>query len=83
MAKRKINVPGRGETDVDEVGFRALQEFWNELLLDDGTTLRLKLVVTAVYSVPDAFDAEGNPTYVVRSTNVMAVNAPDSLRKKD
>ena len=83
MAKRKVNLPGRGEVEAEEVGFRPLQEFWNEYHLDDGTTLRLKLVLTTAYIVPDAYDAEGNPVYAVISTNVMAVNAPDNLRRKD
>jgi hypothetical protein len=83
VAKKKINVAGVGEVDAEQVGFRPVQEFWNEYHLDDGSTLRLKLVVTTVLRVPDMFDAEGNPAYLVNSTNVMAVDAPEDLRKKD
>jgi hypothetical protein len=83
VGTRRIDIPGRGPVDVNEIGFRPVQEFWSEYVLDDGTSVRLKLVVTAVYSVPDAFDADGNPMYLVNSTNVMAVNAPESLRRKD
>lgn len=66
---------------VDEVGFRPLGEHWNEYLLDDGTTVRVKLVVVSAYRIEDEYDAEGNPTYIVNSTNVMKVDAPDDLRK--
>jgi hypothetical protein len=83
VARKKIRIEGLGEVEADQVEFRPLQEFWNEYHLDDGSTLRLKLVVTAVYRIPDQFDAEGNPTYLVNSTNVMAVDAPEDLRKKD
>jgi len=83
MAKKKLNVGGLGEIEADQVGFRPVQEYWSEYHLDDGTTLRLKLVVTAIYRAPDMYDTEGNPTYLVNSTNVMAVDAPDELLKKD
>ena len=82
MGTRKMDIPGLGPTEVIEVGFRALGEHWNEYLLDDGTTVRLKLVVTTVYKVPDQYDAEGNPAYLISSTNVLATNSPDDLRQK-
>lgn len=82
MSRRTINLPGRGPTEVDEVGYRTLSdEFWNEYLLDDGTRVRIKLVVTEVLKLPGEFDVHGNPVYVVNSTNVMHVNAPGEQRK--
>jgi hypothetical protein len=76
----RINIPGSGEVEADEVEFEPLQEFWNEYRLADGTTLRLRLVLAAVYRVPGAQDAEGNPVYVARSTNVMSIETPDTHR---
>ncbi len=81
MAKRRINLPGRGPTEVDEIGFRPLAEHWNEYLLDDGTTVRTKLVMVSAYRLPDEYDAEGNPVYVLNSTNVVKTDSPDELRK--
>lgn len=80
MTVPRINIPGSGEIEADEVGFEPVQESWNEYRLDDGATLRLRLVLAAVYRVPGAQDAEGNPVYAARSTNVMSVEAPDTLR---
>ena len=80
--KRKIKLEG-GEVEAVEVGFRASGEHWNEYLADDGTIIRVKLVVTEVLRVVDQFDPEGNPGYVVKSTNVTAVSAPENLRKGD
>jgi hypothetical protein len=79
----RINIPGSGEIEVDEVDFEAVEECWNEYRLADGTILRMKLVVAAVYRIPGSFDATGNPTYAARSTNVMSVEVPDSLRREN
>jgi hypothetical protein len=79
--KRRINVPGRGEVDATEVGFRAGAEHWNEYLADDGSVIRLKLVATEILRIDDTYDADGNPSYVVKSTNVVSVSAPDNLRR--
>lgn len=79
----RINIPGSGEVEVTDVGFEPVQESWNEYRLEDGTTLRLRLVLAAVYRVPGSRDAEGNPVYVARSTNVMDVEAPDNLREEN
>lgn len=81
MSTRKINIPGMGPTEVVEVGFRPLAEHWNEYLLDDGTTIRLKGVVTVMYRVVDQYDDDGNPAYIVNSTNVAATKSPDAMRK--
>ena len=80
---RKVKITFAGqpvEAEVIEVGQST--ERWNEYLLEDGTVLKAKLVVTNVYRVDGQFDAEGNPVYVVHSTNVVSANAPGSLRRK-
>lgn len=83
MAKRTIDLPGRGLTEVEEVGYRTLSdEFWNEYLLDDGSRVRVKIVVTEVLRVPDEYDQQGNRVYILNSTNVMVINTPDEFRKK-
>lgn len=80
--KKTITVPGLGQTEVTEVGFRASGEHWNEYLVDDGTVLRVKLVATEVLRIDGQFDEEGNPAYIVKSTNVMNVSASDEKRGK-
>lgn len=56
-------------------------ERWSNIVLTDGTTIRLKPVVTDVIRLAGVFDAEGQPVYVVKSTNVMTVAAPATLLK--
>lgn len=85
MPERKKKVPNPlspGEmADGTELTFQSGGEHWNEYLVDDGTVIRIKLVVTDVVRVDDAFDQEGNPVYVVASTNILTVSAPDDLKK--
>lgn len=83
MPTQRINIPGRGDVEAEEVRISSAHEHWNEYLLEDGTTLRLKIVLSDVHRVPDVFDDEGDPLYVARSTNVMDVSVPESLRRKD
>ncbi len=57
-------------------------ERWTDVKLEDGTEIRLKPVITDVVRVPGLFDADDQPTYLVKSTNVMTVAAPESLAKR-
>jgi hypothetical protein len=72
-------------TDVEGVpiGIANTHENWNEVLLDDGTTLRMKTVITDVLRIeePPMADAEGNPVYVVKSANIVRANSPATLKR--
>jgi hypothetical protein len=81
--RRHIKLPNGDDAELESIGYRPQQEHWNSYLLDDGTVLRLKLVVTSVDKVLDKFDAEGNPIYATHSTNVVAVDAPASARRPE
>ena len=63
--------------------FQTGGEHWNEYLVDDGSVLRLKLVATEVIRLDGQFDQEGNPLYMVNSTNVLTVSAPEDLMHKE
>jgi len=56
-------------------------EKWNVYLLTDGTKLRLKAVAASIVRL-DEYLPTGEPIYIVNSTPVVAVDVPDSLRKK-
>lgn len=79
--KKRVNTPG-GPVEATELGFRSMGENWNEYLIDDGSVIRLKLVVTEVVRVDGQFDPEGNPVYLVKSANVSAISAPEELRRQ-
>jgi hypothetical protein len=62
--------------------FQTGGEHFNEYLVEDGTVIKLKLVVTEILRLDDEYDAEGNPVYLVASANVPFVSSPDELRQK-
>ena len=53
---------------------------WNEYQLEDGTTLKLLLVLRGVKRL-NKFEPRGTPTYVSKSINVVkAINVPKELK---
>jgi hypothetical protein len=75
-----INYKGR-QVDAVSIRYKSIREDWNEYDLEDGSTIRMKAIVSDVLSVPDEYDNEGNPVYVVKSTNMVVVSAPDHLKR--
>jgi hypothetical protein len=79
--KVKVNFGGE-EVEATPIDINQTNEHWNQYLLDDGTVLKMKLVATKVLRVDNKYDKEGNPLYIVQSTNVTSVSAPDNLKRK-
>ena len=77
----KFNLQGR-EVDGLEIRFKSVREEWNEYDLEDGTTIKLKAIVSNIVRVEGEYDAENNPVYVLKSANVAVVQSPDNLKKK-
>jgi len=71
MGIKSSGVPAPGKP----VNFEGVKEEWNEYLLEDGTRLRVKLVVTKILRT-NQIDPEGNPVYVITSQNVVGVYRP-------
>jgi hypothetical protein len=69
--------------DGTELGFRPTGEYWNEYLLDDGSVVRVKVVMTGVIRLDGMYDADGEPVYAVKHNNIMAVSAPEELRRQE
>ena len=80
--KRKVTLGDGRLVDATEVGFRASGEHWNEYLADDGTVIRIKLVVTEVLRVDGEYDSEGNPGYLIKSSNVTSISAAEVQRRQ-
>lgn len=75
--KRRVTGPDGQEADATEIGFRTHGEHWNEYLLDDGTVIRLKPVVTMITRIEGLVDEKGQPVYIVESSNVLSVSASE------
>ena len=82
MPETKIQITLNNQT-VDAVDVPILQsnEVWSEYNLEDGTTLRVKLVIGSIVRLSDQRDPEGNPIYLTKGTVVSVPIVPDSLRK--
>ena len=64
--------------DVDEA-----TERFSDILLKDGTRLKIRPVVTEAIRLDDQWDNERNPVYVVRAANVVTINeVNEDLKKK-
>ena len=75
-------VPYQGSTvDGIEMDFKTLREEWNEYEISDGSTVRLKVIVTNIVRLKDKFDPVGNPIYLVRSSNVLSISASEKAKK--
>jgi hypothetical protein len=86
MAERKTKVklvPSGQEVDAFEVPVEESTERWSELKLEDGTILRVKINVIAIHRVPEMWDPQGNPFYVLNMAPVIAIlESPERLRRK-
>ncbi len=80
--KFKMKSPDGGEMEAVPVNINQANEQWNTYLLEDGSVLKVKLVVTKIARVSNQYDVEGNPVYFFHSTNVTSVEAPGNLKGK-
>ncbi|MEM3056659.1 MAG: hypothetical protein QW639_05460 [Candidatus Bathyarchaeia archaeon] len=71
----------RLELIIRDLEFETNREVWNEYELEDGSILRVKLVVSAVQKT-SVFTQDGDPLYNVQSSAVMGVIVPPELRRK-
>ena len=78
----KIQLPSGDWVNATPIQISQSNEQWNTYLLEDGSVLKVKLVVTKVSRLENSYDAEGNPVYIFQSTNVTTVETPRHLKKK-
>jgi len=68
----KVKFQGR-DVEATPVDFLTRKEDFNEYqLITDGRAIKIKLVVTKIVKVEGELDPDGNPVYIVQSTNVVA-----------
>jgi len=81
--KNKIQLPNGDWVFAAPVHVNQSSEHWNTYLLEDGSELKVKLVMTKVSRLDGSYDVEGNPIYIFQSTNITSVEAPQNLKKRD
>jgi hypothetical protein len=68
------------EVEGTQVDFESVAEPWASYKLSDGSTLKVRTILTAVLRLEGEYDAAGNPIYTVSSQTIVQVNAPKTLR---
>ena len=64
-----------------EIEILEAKERWSEYRLADGTTLRLRPVMIAVFRADGQYTPEGVPVYNMKSTLITDVRGPASAAK--
>ncbi|MBI4013493.1 MAG: hypothetical protein HY359_14335 [Candidatus Rokubacteria bacterium] len=75
MAQRVRIKLGEEWVEGEELAFEPLKESWNEYRCEDGSYVKIKLVVAKVTRL-DKQNAAGEPIYVVNSSSVVAATPP-------
>ncbi|MFW6111041.1 MAG: hypothetical protein ACOC6H_03290 [Thermoproteota archaeon] len=68
--------------EAKDLDFEDQTEVWNEYKLEDGSTLKVKLVLQGVKRL-DKCNPDGNPIYMIQSKNIVrVVDIPEELKRK-
>ncbi len=67
------------EVEGEIINIYSAREDWNEYVLEDGTKIKLKVVVSKIIRT-DLIDNSGDPVYLVNSTNVVDAVVPEELK---
>lgn len=70
--KIKVNFQGK-EVEAVRVHVTSSSEHFNTYILDDGTTVKFKAVVTDILKLVGVRDTNGRPVYLLTSQNVTNV----------
>lgn len=62
--------------------YKPLDEPWSSYRLEDGSVVKVKIVVSDVFKLPIPDPVTGLPQYLVRSSNVMSVEPPEPQPSK-
>jgi len=81
MKTVKMNLGGQ-TVEAESLSYKSLNEPWSLYQLDDGSIIKIKLVISDVFKLPTPDPLTGLPQYVIRSSNVMSVEPPESVDSK-
>jgi len=78
--QRAVSVLGK-MVQGEEIAYNTEAENWNIYKLEDGTTIKMKLIVHQIVRTNE-FNQQNEPIYVVSSQNLIVPNVPEKLKKK-
>lgn len=77
MSKKvRMNI-GNQSVEAEAMEFTPIDEQWSRYRLEDGTIVKLKVVTSDIFKLPQPDPITGLPQLVVRSSNIMSVEPPD------
>ena len=76
--KTKINFNGQ-TVEAERMDFTPVREEWSRYRLEDGTIIKLRSIVSEILRLPGFDPVTGVRNFLTRSSNVVAVEAPDEL----
>ncbi len=80
MALKKKYRFGDREIMGEEIPFEAEKESWSTYILQDGTSLKMKAVVSSIVRL-DEYLPTGDPIYLVNASNIVATDVPEHLKR--
>jgi hypothetical protein len=78
MPKKTTVKFGAEMVPAEEMDYEPLRETWNEYRVADGSLLRLKVVVSKILRL-DKRNEQGEPIYLINSSNVVSATVPPEL----
>lgn len=82
VTRREVLVPGQHPREITEVRILSAVEPWCEYVLDDGTKMKVKMVVVGFDRVEGEYDPTGNPRYAMKASLVVHAEVPEGLKRK-
>ncbi len=74
---------GTQEMEADPVDVVKAEERWCDYVLADGTKIRIKHVLGAVFRAKETYTTSGDPLYITQSQHVvMTMDVPENLKQK-
>lgn len=75
------------KTEIEKVRYQPDHENggeqWSQYVLEDGTILRVRIVVSSVYRTKGQFAANGDPVYQVNMSHILAIEVPEKLKASE
>lgn len=79
--KKDVQYQGKQVTG-QAVEFDAKAESWNQYVLEDGSILKLKIVLLDVVRL-DTYNEIGDPIYQFSAQQLVVAQVPPNLKKRD
>lgn len=79
--KKTVDYQGK-KVPGEVLEFEAKTENWNQYTLEDGTSVKMKVVLLEVVRVVNEYGPNGEPVYIFTAQQITGTSAPDGLKKK-